>query len=135
MGFPEAVKTCLFRKFASFEGRASRAEYWWFFVFTLLVAMVAAWFGPLLFVLGTVLFVPGLAVTIRRLHDTNRTGWWVLLNAASWIPFIGWVAALAMLWFMVQKGDSGHNQYGPSPVVAAVPGQIGSPPPPPYPSG
>ncbi len=77
MGFLEAVQTCLFRKFANFEGRASRAEYWWFFLFAFLLSMLGAAFGPLIFVVAAVLFVPNLAVTVRRLHDTNRTGWWI----------------------------------------------------------
>ena len=133
MGFLEAVQTCLFRKFANFEGRAARAEYWWFFLFAFLLSMLGAAFGPLIFVVAAVLFVPNLAVTVRRLHDTNRTGWWILLSAVSWIPLVGWIAGLVLLWFMVQKGDSGDNRYGPNPVPAAVPGHVGAPPPPPPP--
>lgn len=132
MGFVEAVKTCLLRKFWDFEGRASRAEYWWFVLFGVLVTIPVTLLGPLLFVVGVVLLIPQLAVTVRRLHDTNRSGWWLALYALSWIPVIGLIVGLVILWFMIQKGDAGDNRFGPNPVVAATLG-IGAPPPPPPP--
>ena len=77
MSFVNAVKSG-FRNYAKFRGRAGRSEYWWFFLFTLLAQGVASSisenFGNLI---GLALFLPGLAVQIRRLHDTGRSGWWV----------------------------------------------------------
>jgi uncharacterized membrane protein YhaH (DUF805 family) len=58
---------------------------------------------------GLALFLPGLTVAVRRLHDTNRSGWWVLIGL---IPFIGFIVLLV---FLVQDSDPGTNQYGPSP--------------------
>jgi len=130
MGFLEAVRTCLFRKYFAFRGRASRAEYWWFVLFNLLITIPLALLGPLLFVVGIVLVVPQLAVGVRRLHDTNRSGWWLALSAAGWIPLVGWIASLVLLWFLIQRGDAGDNHYGPDP-AAAVPGAAWAPPPPP----
>ena len=112
MSFVEAVSTCLFRKYFEFRGRASRAEYWWFVVFGVSVNVAAAVAGirPLSYLVTALLVVPQMAVTVRRLHDTNRSGWWILLYVAGWIPGVGfWVGlmpGLVMLWFMIQKGDA-----------------------------
>ena len=121
MGFLEAVRTCLFRKYADFRGRASRAEYWWFFLFTVLVWMPADYFGirVLSILLSVGLFVPRMAVAVRRLHDADHSGWWALLFLVGWIPGPGWVIRLTptvvLLWFLVQKGTAGENRYGPDP--------------------
>ena len=127
MGFLEAVRTCLFRKYADFQGRASRAEYWWFALFSLVVPVVAFNSGPRfpgLLVTGVVVMlltaVPHLAVTVRRLHDTGRSGWWLLLGPVGRIPGVGWIASLVLLWFLIQRGDAGGNRYGPNPVPDAV---------------
>jgi uncharacterized membrane protein YhaH (DUF805 family) len=79
MTFMESVKTC-FSKYAVFEGRAGRPEFWWFMLFLLLVNILLSWISPLvgaIFTLATL--VPSLAVGARRLHDTDRSGWWQLL--------------------------------------------------------
>ncbi len=89
MGFTEAIVTCL-KKYATFKGRATRAEFWWFRLFVFLVGFVVGFFGGafpkmahssfvlyLLFWLA--IFLPDCAVTVRRLHDRNHTGWWLLL--------------------------------------------------------
>ena len=143
MGFAEAVRTCLFRKYADFQGRASRAEYWWFALFAFAAAVVlfaALRPSPGLLVAGglvvLVLFVPHLAVSVRRLHDTDRSGWWVLLGmvgpvldpSSGSLQFAGWIAQLVLIWFLVQKGDPGGNRFGPKPGQAAVLGLPGSPP-------
>ena len=75
MSFTEAIKTC-FRKYANFRGRAGRAEYWWFFLFTAIVAVI-----PYAGFISLGLLPPYLAATVRRLHDTNRTGRWLWLLA------------------------------------------------------
>jgi len=109
-------------KYATFDGRARRKEYWYFVLFycLALVALVivdgitgtldeetgAGLLGGL-FVLVT--FIPTLAVTVRRLHDTNRRGWWILINI---IPVIG---GIVLLIFTVQDSQPGANRFGPNP--------------------
>ena len=128
MGFTEAVKT-VFSKYATFSGRAMRSEYWYFVLFNflaevciLLVCMIAgALFGGLegaaggyaagnivLWIYYLAVLVPGLAVSVRRLHDTGRSGWnllWCLL------PIIG--AIMLLVWFVTDSKED--NQYGPRP--------------------
>ena len=109
--------------YADFEGRARRKEYWMFQLFSILIilaiAIVAAVLGSIVDILGTLGFIvyfafalgiliPSLAVAIRRLHDTGRSGWWYLV---SLIPF----GAFVLLYFMVIEGDAGPNEYGPDP--------------------
>ena len=124
MSFAQAVSTCL-SKYATFTGRARRAEYWWFtlsYVLLLVVAMIAdAVIGtdPVLYFLaiaGT--FLPSLAVAVRRLHDTDRSGWLILVTL---IPLIG--SIIAIVW-LASAGTRGANPYGVDPKsdqVGAVP--------------
>jgi uncharacterized membrane protein YhaH (DUF805 family) len=109
-------------RYATFEGRARRAEYWYFVLFYCLAIIVLSVVDTVvgtyredigvgliggLFMLAT--FVPALAVTVRRLHDTDRSGWWVLLDL---VPFIG---ALVLLVFTVLDSQPGANRFGPNP--------------------
>jgi uncharacterized membrane protein YhaH (DUF805 family) len=86
-----------------------------FFLFNLIVAFIFAIFDEVLgigifaLVYGIFAFIPGLAIAVRRLHDSNHSGWWVLISI---IPVVGF---LVLLIFLVQKGDPGANQYGPGP--------------------
>ena len=121
MTFAEAVETCLVKKFVSFSGRARRSEYWYFTLFSLIVSMAASIIGGMLFVhhegdvnllsslLSLVLFLPGLGVSIRRLHDIGKSAWWYLI---IFVPMIGWIILLV---FMCKDSFPGPNQYGPSP--------------------
>lgn len=121
MSFAEAVETCLVKKFVSFSGRARRSEYWYFTLFSLIVSMAASIIGGMLFVhhegdvnllsslLSLVLFLPGLGVAIRRLHDIGKSAWWYLI---IFVPLIGWIILLV---FMCKDSFPGPNQYGPSP--------------------
>ena len=121
MSFAEAVETCLVKKFVSFSGRARRSEYWYFTLFSLIVSMAASIIGGMLFVhhegdvnllsslLSLVLFLPGLGVAIRRLHDIGKSAWWYLI---IFVPMIGWIILLV---FMCKDSFPGPNQYGPSP--------------------
>ena len=101
MTFSESVKTCLFKKFFDFSGRASRSEYWWFFLFFYAFIFVSFYVAgkiseDLLKVLGyiyIVLFIPFIAVGARRLHDMGTTGWWQLFIG---VPFINIVLFLSM---------------------------------------
>ena len=117
MSFQEAVSTVLTKKYADFSGRARRSEYWWFVLAYALVVLVvdvlaiasgSHLFTFLLLAVILAVFLPSLAVTVRRLHDTNRSGWWVLLG---FIPLGGFV----ILYFTILDSDAGTNQYGPSP--------------------
>ena len=91
----EAVKTCL-KKFFDFTGRARRSEYWWFVLFTVIVSTIFSFLGGFWSVLsiigmiiGLVLTIPQLAALTRRLHDTGRSGWWVLLYALAMLVVYG----------------------------------------------
>jgi len=104
MDFGEAIKVC-FNKFANFEGRARRSEFWWFQLFTYIISSLTCGIG------GLVLLLPTIAVTARRLHDTGRSGWLQLL---MFIPIVGYV--LIIIW-TVQDSAPGTNEYGPNPKV------------------
>ncbi|MBB1645380.1 DUF805 domain-containing protein [Sphingobacterium sp. UME9] len=102
--------------YANFEGRARRKEYWMFFLANLIISAVFGILGQIAslftYVSGLVslaLLIPGIAVTVRRLHDTNKSGWFILV---ALIPFIGWIY---LLYLLVLEGDKGPNQYGPDP--------------------
>lgn len=119
----------LTKKYATFEGRARRSEYWYFVLFYVLAVIALSivdivvgtyheesGFGLFsgLFMLATI--VPSLAVTARRLHDTDRSGWWQLLYL---IPLLG---ALVMVLFMVLDSQPGANRFGPNPKGVLGPG-------------
>jgi uncharacterized membrane protein YhaH (DUF805 family) len=154
MGFGQAISTC-FRKYVTFSGRAPRSEYWYFVLFSILIQIPATILdsafspagsssrsGPVSALLSLVLLLPSLAVTVRRLHDTNRSGFWIL--AFYGVIFVGVIIFLASLfegirtgalsptyaiglfalilgagiWMIVwlaQRGTSGPNKYGPDP--------------------
>lgn len=110
MTFVESIKTC-FSKYAEFNGRASRSEYWWFMLFIVLGSVATSFINEtlyLLFTLGTLL--PSIAAAARRLHDTGRTGW---LQLIVLIPLIGW---LILIYFLAQPGE-GENRFG-APIAA-----------------
>lgn len=124
MKLPNFVEIALFeiiKKYAKFEGRANRPQYWYFvltqflafFILELLcvIPFVNIIAGLALLVLGLGLIVPGIAVSVRRLHDTNKSGWWLLL---CFVPFVG---SIVILVFMCLEGTKGANKYGDEPVV------------------
>ncbi|WP_413111831.1 DUF805 domain-containing protein [Thaumasiovibrio sp. DFM-14] len=108
------------KKYAVFTGRARRKEYWMFFlvnlVITLALSIVDNLIGSQL--LGSVyslaVVIPTIAVTVRRMHDTGRSGWWVLIG---FIPLVG---LLAILFFAAAEGTPGSNDYGPNPKEEGV---------------
>ena len=113
----------VWKKYAVFHGRAGRAEYWTFTlinyaIFILLGALGRATDSGALGAIGMIFvaaqIVPGLAVTVRRLHDTDRSGWLILI---ALIPILG---ALALLFFMLVRGTQGENRFGPSPDAATI---------------
>ncbi|MEM7780661.1 MAG: DUF805 domain-containing protein [Pseudomonadota bacterium] len=116
------------KRYADFSGRSQRMEYWMFALFQVLFIIFAAvWLGisgaleensggfggAMLIIFGLLylglFFIPGLAVTVRRFHDQNRSGWFILLQ---FIPYIG---GLIVFIFMCLDGTPGNNQYGPDP--------------------
>ena len=120
MTFGESIKSCL-NGYVKFDGRAPRSEYWWFLVFIFIVNVVAVCidlsasniyekselFSTLA---GLALLLPKLAVCVRRLHDLNKSGWWVLL---FFIPIIGPIVLI--IWF-VMRGTVGTNNFGEDPI-------------------
>jgi len=116
MGFAEAISSGL-RNYATFSGRAARSEYWWFFLFGLLCSIggeildaVTGGAGLINLAVALGLFLPSLAMAVRRLHDVDRSGWWYLIIL---IPLIGLIVLL--VWF-VTRGTVGPNRFGPDPL-------------------
>ena len=141
MTFGESINVCLRKKYASFSGRATRSEFWWFTLFIAIVnfvinfvgtiatgASLAATFNPdslselgggLLGSVGVIIFaiigiivwlyflLPSLSVTVRRLHDTGRSGWW------WWISLIPLVGPIILFVFMLLASEPNDNEYGP----------------------
>jgi uncharacterized membrane protein YhaH (DUF805 family) len=125
MGFTDAIKIG-FQKYIGFNGRAARSEYWYWVLFVLLLQIVAWLVDMTLFgfnttgvnpigvivSLGTLL--PGLAVSVRRLHDIDRVGWWIFL---ALIPVIG---AIVLIYWACLRGTVGANRFGPDPLEGKV---------------
>ena len=114
-------KLVVLERFAKFDGRAGRAEFWYFVLanvivyFALLILTLISGIFLVLYVLyGLAMIVPSIAVAIRRLHDTNNTGWLLL---AGLIPLIGFIILLV---FYIQEGTAGPNQYGAAAEPAAA---------------
>ena len=125
MSFTEAVRS-VYSKYATFEGRASRSEYWWFALFFFLVVLafyllmavllvatrsnaIFGLGGLALLVFYIASLVPSLSVLVRRLHDTDHSGWWF------WITLVPFVGAIILFVFLVTGSTPGYNQFGPAP--------------------
>jgi uncharacterized membrane protein YhaH (DUF805 family) len=115
------------KKYAVFGGRSRRREYWYFVLFNIIVGIVLGWIDALLGtrgsyagagllsgIYGLAVLIPTLAVTVRRLHDIDRTGWWILIGL---VPLIG---GIVLLVFALLDGTPGDNRYGPNPKGAAA---------------
>ena len=113
------------KKYAVFSGRSRRMEYWYFVLFNIIVAVVlslidrltgtfsaASNIGLLSGIYALAVLIPTLAVTVRRVHDIDRTGWWILINL---IPLIG---TIVLLVFELTPGTPGSNRFGPDPKQA-----------------
>ena len=117
MNLFEAVKTC-WAKYATFSGRASRSEFWFFILFCWLLRDVAYFIdvyvlsylnGMLNLTANLLIFIPNISVTTRRLHDVDRSGWWQLL-------YITIVGIIPLLYWWIKKGDDGDNKHGSNPL-------------------
>lgn len=114
MTFFESIKTC-FSKYADFDGRASRSEFWWWVLFVFLASSAASIVSPIASgVFSLAVLLPNIAVAARRLHDTDRSGWFQLI---ALIPLIGW---LLMIYWCAQPGKD-PNRFG-SPRITEAPG-------------
>lgn len=123
MNYKESVKTVL-SNYLTFTGRASLSEYWWFILFTVIVSFAFGILGALFitpdgttplwvdiisWLVWLVLFLPSIAVSVRRMHDIGKGGGWIFIN---FVPLIGWI------WFIVlaaTPGQPGDNRFGPMP--------------------
>lgn len=125
MSFVDSVRLCLSDNYFKFSGRASRSEFWWFYLASVLVLMVCAVGegvvlalykeeGGMIYLLLLLLLVmamlalviPSIAVSVRRLHDTGRSGWWYLLN---FVPYIG---GIVLFVFFLLPSELDENEYG-----------------------
>ncbi len=140
MTFGDSIKTC-FSKYVTFSGRAQRSEFWWWALFVWVTQLVLSFVDSALF--GTVttteagfeastntpvltglfslaVFLPTISVTVRRLHDTDRSGWWYWL---ALVPLIG-IIVLIVWW--ATKGTDGPNRYGEDPLNPGASGGYGA---------
>lgn len=114
------------RKYAVFSGRARRREFWMFALFNFLISLVLAIVdaiigtdygrggGLLQTIYGLAVLIPSIAVGIRRLHDTDRSGWWILI---ALVPCVGFIV---LLIFYIQHGTRGANRFGPDPKAVSA---------------
>ena len=154
MTFTQSIATC-FKKYATFKGRASRSEFWWFHLFQFLASFAIVIVAVVIYAISQdmllllalqlvswlfqlAIFLPEIAVTCRRLHDTERSGWWMILPTGTYfigIIFVGISllltndvtffavvtliatlgASICVLIWLIDPSDRGENKYGPSP--------------------
>lgn len=111
MGFFDAIKSC-FAQYATFSGRASRSEYWWWTLFAILGTMAASIVSDKASALFSLaILLPYVAVATRRLHDMGKSGWWQLVGI---VPLLGWAV---MIYWTVQPSE-GPNAHGNGPATA-----------------
>ena len=109
-------KVVVLQRYTQFVGRAGRAEFWWFFLATFIISAIlsilgraSVVFSVLGFIYSLAVLVPSIAVGIRRLHDTARSGWWILIGLIPLVCFI------VLIVFWAGQGNPGANQYGAPP--------------------
>ena len=118
MTFPQAVSSGLHRYF-DFRTRSSRSEYWWWSVFSLLVGIATSLLDLMMGVAilnglsSLALFIPGIAVAVRSLHDVNRSGWWFLIAFTI-------IGIIPLLYWYIQPGTRGANDYGDDPLMSPI---------------
>ena len=147
MNFQNAIKTCIKKKYANFSGRASKSEYWWFFLFCILAGVASQlldvvvlgqsiWvnYGTINIIVNLILIIPILSAGARRLHDTNKSGWWQLLGliglAISYyqkdmltkglitssyfiLSFLTLGTYILLIVWLASKGEKKKNRFGP----------------------
>ena len=118
-GIIDNFRKIVTRHYVDFEGRARRSQFWYFVLVYFVIALVLSilqqivGLGYLLSgLLGIALLLPNLSLGVRRLHDTNKSGWWILIGI---IPILGWIA---LIYFYCQPGTAGSNTFGADPKAA-----------------
>ncbi len=100
MDIKQSVTTCLKDKYATFSGRATRSEYWWFWLSTFVIGIVAGMISTMLYyVIWLALIIPSIAAGVRRIHDSGHCGWWI-------------ICPIVNLVFLIIPGNEGANEYG-----------------------
>jgi uncharacterized membrane protein YhaH (DUF805 family) len=123
MSFTEAIQSG-FRNYVGFSGRAARSEYWYWVLFIFIVGLITSGvdhgivggnsqFSPVTSIVGLALLLPNLGMAVRRLHDLDKSGWFLLLGL---IPIIG---VIILLFWFVQRGTVGDNRFGPDPLASS----------------
>lgn len=129
MGFKDAIRVCMKEKYASFEGRATRTEFWLFYLYYMIFAFVGMFVGAVAggligyaaddfsltavvyFVvaglIGLAFFIPYISATVRRLHDTGRSGWWF------WIILVPFFGSIILIILLLLESEGRDNEYGP----------------------
>jgi len=124
MGFGESIKH-VFSNLTNFSGRASRSEFWWFYLFIVIIGAILSIIvnatganssssigvNTLMLIVYVILVLASLSVSVRRLHDSNKSGWLVLLNLLCCI------GPIILIIFWVQPSTEGDNSYGPRPTA------------------
>ena len=117
VSFPNAIKFG-FQRYFDFSGRSTRAEFWWWLLFAAIAnfiltivdniagMMITPTLGILGALFGLVVLIPGIAITFRRLHDINRSAWWILLHLGFGI------GSIVLIVWHCRRGDEGENKYG-----------------------
>jgi uncharacterized membrane protein YhaH (DUF805 family) len=118
MTFQDAVKSVLTTNYATFSGRARRSEYWWYVLFVVIASLVLGLIDEMVIGMGLLggvfalaTLIPGIAVGVRRLHDRDMSGWWLLIG---FVPLVGW---LILIYLFATPGTSGENRFGPEPLA------------------
>ncbi len=116
MSFTDVIKKVVVDNYCNFNGRAGRAEYWYFFLFNVIVSVVLSGLAnavPALSVLSVIyslaMLLPGLGVAVRRMHDIGKSGWFLFI---SLVPCVG---TFILLYFLAQDSEKAANAYGPVP--------------------
>lgn len=123
MGFGQAIASC-FKNYIGFEGRACRSEYWFFVLFGILAGIATSILDLVLFpgneispinaLFSLAILLPSIAVGVRRLHDIDKSGWWMLL---WFLPIVGWI--ILIIW-AATRGDEASNRFGSDPLALAA---------------
>lgn len=118
MNFQDAVKSVLTVNYANFNGRAGRPEFWWYVLFAMIASFVLSFVDSAILgfpLVGTIFslatLIPGLAVSVRRLHDKDKSGWWLLIGL---VPIVG---IILLIYWYATEGTPGDNQFGPPPAA------------------
>ena len=121
MGFSDALQNVLMNNYANLNGRASRSEYWWFVLFNFIVnivtfvidltlgSMITYDMGYVGLIAFLALLLPSFCVSVRRLHDLGKSGWWLLIAI---IPIVNFIGIFVIIVFTIMEGEEQPNQYG-----------------------